>query len=131
MTSRDLAHNVSVIQAIAPQVLDASITGDAIDLLGHGSATLIVQTGEIVGGGSFALKLQESATGASDSFGNVGSHNFLGGTLPATLAANTIYKVGYAGARRFVRVDVTKASGTSIALSASIVKGHPASAPVS
>ncbi|MEQ8309054.1 MAG: hypothetical protein RIA09_21200, partial [Hoeflea sp.] len=53
------------------------------------------------------------------------------GTLPATLEANSVYKQGYIGYRRYIRTVLTKNSGTSIAAGVTIVKGHPANAPVS
>ena len=46
------------------------------------------------------------------------------GAFPATLAADSSYAVGYRGGRRYVRVVITKNSGTSIAAGAVIVKGH-------
>jgi hypothetical protein len=39
-------------------------------------------------------------------------------------------KVGYAGFKRYLRVVVTKNSGTSIAAGAVLVKGHAAQRPV-
>jgi len=40
------------------------------------------------------------------------------------LAADSVYWVGYRGGKRYVRVVITKNSGTSIAAGAVVVKGH-------
>lgn len=52
------------------------------------------------------------------------------GTLPATLTEDGTFKQGYTGHKRYVRVVVTKNSGTSIAAGAVIVKGNAHSRPV-
>ena len=53
------------------------------------------------------------------------------GTLPASLAADSVVKVGYTGRKRYLKATITKTSGTSIAAGAVIVKGNPQVKPVS
>lgn len=128
---KDTYHDNKAVQALAPAVVNAATTGAAIALAGFDSALFVINTGAIVGSGDFAVKLQESDTTTEGDFSDVAAADQLG-TLPATLAANTAYRVGYIGSKRkkYVRLAVTKAGGTSIALSAVTILGHPNLAPV-
>jgi len=125
---RDIANNISVSQAIAPAVLTATVTGDAIDLVGFNSAAIVINTGAIAGAGDFTATLEESDDGATG-WTTVPADRLVG-AFPDTLEADAVVKVGYIGWRRFVRVVLTKNGGTSIAAGATVLKGHPAQAPV-
>lgn len=128
---KDTYHDNKAVQALAPAVKAASENGAAIALAGFDSALIIINTGAIVGAGDFGVKLQESDTTTSGDFTDVVAADQLG-TVPATLAADSTYRVGCIGSMRkkFVRAVVTKAGGTSIALSAVAILGHPAISPV-
>lgn len=120
----DLKNNIAAVLALSPAVhtatkADASI----IDLQGAGSATVIVNTGAIASSGDFTISLRHGD--ASDLAGDAAaSGDDLLGAFPATLAADKSYAVGYLGGKRYVRVVITKNSGTSIAAGAVIIKGH-------
>lgn len=120
----DLKNNIAAVLALAPAVHSATKADAAvIDLQGAGSATVIVNTGAIVGAGDYTISLRHGD--ASDLTGDAAaSGDDLLGTFPATLAADSAYSVGYRGGKRYVRVVITKNSGTSIAAGAVIVKGH-------
>lgn len=128
---KDTYHDNKAVQALAPAVVTASGAGAAIALAGFDSALFAVNTGAIVGAGDFSVKLQESDTTTEGDFTDVAAADRLG-TLPTTLVANTAYRIGYIGSNRkkYVRLVVTKAGGTSIALGAVAILGHPAIAPV-
>lgn len=126
---RDLANNIGVTQALAPQVLAATDTSAAIDLFGFDSAAVVINTGAIVSSGNFTAKLQESDTTTSGDFTDVAAANLVG-TLPAALAAASVYKQSYVGNKRYIRLVTTKNSGTSIAAGAVVVKSHAAKKPV-
>lgn len=125
---KDLYSKVSLVQSLGAVVLSATSTGAAIDLSGYNSAVLVVNTGAIAGAGDFTAKLQESDTTTSGDFTDVAAAD-LRGALPATLAADSVYKLGYIGRKKYVRHVITKNGGTSIAASATVVKGHPELAP--
>jgi hypothetical protein len=129
MAKHDLYNNIGVVTAVEPAVLTATNTSAAIDLRGFESATVVINTGAIAGSGNFTPKLQESNTTTSGDFTDVAAGDLLG-SFPAALAASTAYKVGYRGTKRYVRTVLTLNSGTSIAASAVIVRGHAALAPV-
>lgn len=126
---RSLQPNIGVVPMIAPAVQTATVTGAATDLLGFQSACLVVNTGAIAAAGDFAIKLQESDTTTLGDFADVVAEH-LQGEVPATLEADSVYRLGYVGNKRYVRTVLTRAGGTSIALGAVLIKGHPAEAPV-
>ena len=120
----DLKNNIAAVLALSPAVHSATKADAAIiDLRGAGSTAVIVNTGAIVGAGDYTISLRHGD--ASDLSGDAAaSGDDLLGAFPATLAADTSYAVGYRGGKRYVRVVITKNSGTSIAAGAVIVKGH-------
>jgi hypothetical protein len=122
---RDLHRHLAAVLAVAPAVLSATATSAAIDLRGHESAEIIVPTGAIVSSGAFSITVTECDT-SDGTFTEVAAEDLLGGAdLPASLAATSVYQVGYRGSKRYIKVELTKASGTSIAASATVVLGHP------
>lgn len=120
----DLKNNIAAVLALSPAVHSATkADASIIDLQGAGSATVVINTGAIVGAGDYTISLRHGD--ASDLSGDAAaSGDDLLGAFPATLAADTSYAVGYRGGKRYVRVVITKNSGTSIAAGAVIVKGH-------
>lgn len=122
----DLKNNTAAVLALSPAVHSATkADASIIDLQGAGSATVIVNTGAIAGSGDYTISLRHGD--ASDLSGDAAaSGDDLLGAFPATLAADSSYAVGYRGGKRYVRVVITKNSGTSIAAGAVIVKGHMA-----
>lgn len=128
MASRDLYDNIGVTLAVSPAVLTATNTSSGIDLAGFEGATVIINTGAIAGAGNFTPKLQESDVSGSG-YTDVAAKDLLG-SFPTALAADTAYKVGYKGGKRYVRTVLTLNSGTSIAAGAVIVKSHARSKPV-
>lgn len=124
---RDLSHNISAVQALAPAVQSAAIDGPAIDLLGFESVAFVINTGAIVSSGDFGVKIGESDDGST--FTDA-SASVIDSTAPATLAAASAYKLGYRGFKRYVRLSLTKAGGTSIAAGAVAVKARANKRPV-
>jgi hypothetical protein len=126
---RDLANNIGAVLALSPAVQAATIKGSAIDLLGFESAAIVINTGAIAGAGDFTAKLQESDTTTDGDFTDVAAGHLIG-SLPASLEADSTVKQGYRGFKRYIRVVLTKNSGTSIAAGAVAVKGHAHLRPV-
>lgn len=126
---RELYNNIGLVQATIPAVLAATDTSAAIDLAGFDSATVLITTGAIVSSGNFTTKLQESDTTTSGDFTDVAAGDLVG-SFPASLAADSLYKVGYSGTKRYVRTVTTKNSGTSIIAGVFVAKGHPLTGPV-
>ncbi|MCS0494335.1 hypothetical protein NVS89_04440 [Ancylobacter sp. MQZ15Z-1] len=125
---RDLVSNIGVVLALAPAVQAAAADGLAIPLKGFDSLAFAINTGAIVEDGDFGVKVQESEDGLA--FTDADASAVLG-SVPATLAEASSYKLGYIGFKPFARLAVTKAGGTSIALGAVAIKGHARERPVS
>jgi hypothetical protein len=126
---KDGISGLGIVATLVPAVVAATTKGTAVDLQGFNSATLVVNTGAIVSDGLYDVKLQESDTTTDGDFTDVAAGDLLG-TLPAGLAASTVYKQGYKGVKRYIRAVITKQSGTSIAAGAVILRGQPYDAPV-
>lgn len=125
---RDLASNIAVVTALSPAVQAATINGVAVDTLGFGSIAFVLNTGTIAGAGDFGAKLQESDVSGSG-YTDVAAGDLVG-AFDATASADATEKVSYIGHKRFVRLALTKAGGTSIAAGAVAILGHPDHAPV-
>lgn len=125
----DAISNIAVVSALSPAVQAASINGAAIDRKGYGGVAIIVSTGAIASAGDFGVKLQHSDTSTSGDFVDAPAAD-VKSNAPATLDADSAYKLGYIGKKRFVRLAVSKAGGTSIAAGAAAVLTLPHIAPV-
>lgn len=79
---RDIAHNIAVVQAVAPAVLTATANSGALDLIGFGSAAFVINTGAIAGDGLFTAKVQESDLTTAGSFTDVDPNHLHGAFLP-------------------------------------------------
>lgn len=124
---KDAVSNVKAVQAIVPAVKTAAGDGATIDTQGFRSLLFVANTGDVVGDGDFGLKVQDSADGTD--WADADTKN-VQDDAPATLEGSTAYRIGYTGGKRYVRLAITRESGTSIALSAVAILGHPAIAPV-
>lgn len=126
---KDSYSHLGPVATLAPLVHTATLKGTAVDLQGFKSATLVINTGAIAASGLYDIAMQESDTTTDGDFTAVAADDLLG-TLPAGLAADSVYKQGYKGNKRYVRAVITKQSGTSIAASAVVVRGHAEDSPV-
>lgn len=125
---RDLFSNIGAAPALAPAVQTATANGLAVDTRGYNRVAFVVTTGAVAGSGDFGVKLQESdlpGSGYADVAAAQARTN-----APATLAADSAYRLGYLGDKRYVRLVLTRASGTSIAAGAVAVLGDPQHVPV-
>jgi len=125
---RDLYHNLGVVLALVPAVKSAAGDGATIDTKGYNSVAFALNTGAIVSAGDFGIKVQhsdESGSGWADAPAGTFFSN-----APATLAASSAYKLGYIGDKRYCRLSLTTAGGTSIAAGATAILGHAREKPV-
>ncbi|KQZ96868.1 hypothetical protein ASD74_06335 [Rhizobium sp. Root564] len=125
---KDLYSNFAAVQALPSASTSAAGDGTVIDLKGFQSALFLVNTGAITSAGDFSFKLQESDQSGAG-FADVAAADVIG-AAPTTLAASSAYKLGYRGKKRYIRLSVTKAGGTSIQMGAVAILGHPHIAPV-
>ena len=127
---RDLKNNISVQQSLAPASQTAAANGSGVDLQGFNSACAVIDAGAIGGTTpSFTFELQESDDNAA--FTAVADTD-LEGVEPVLTAGDSVTRIGYTGNKRYLRVAITAASGTTPTLlcSAAFILGNPAGAPV-
>lgn len=119
---KGLFHNLKAVQAIPSGSKSDAADGTEIDRKGSQSVLFVVNTGTITSAGDFGVKVQESDSTGSG-YTDADADDVISGA-PATLAATSAYQVEYIGKKRFVRLALTKAGGTSIQLGAIALQGH-------
>jgi hypothetical protein len=132
MASRDLYHNVSVEQHIAPAFFTATEDpANGVDLAGYESGTVELNVG-VWTDGTFAFEVQESD---DDSTYTAVDDADLMGSEPTIDAADedlVIHLIGYKGGKRYIKVvcTVTGTPTTGMVFGVNVIKGHPHHAPV-
>ena len=131
---KDLFHSIHPIPAIAPvSVADnTALVSSVIDRQGYESASFIILSGSLADAdATFTALLEESDNGSS--FAAVADSDLLGTELLAGFTFvddNETRKLGYVGAKRYLRLTITPANNASAALIAALaVLGHPNLAP--
>lgn len=129
---RDMVTDIITTVPLVPAVQSATIASSEVDLKGCGSVTFLIPTGAIASAGNFTPVLEETDDPGDSppSWAEV-DNEYVIGAIPTVLAASSIYRFGYSGGRRYIRVRLVKNSGTSIAAAVIAVKGHVALAPTS
>lgn len=108
---RDIYSGQRVVQALAPGAYNDGQTGETVDLQGFEGALVVVNVGT-VSDGTHAFGLEEAdadANGDPTDWGEVDEDDLLGGV--GDLDDGGVYRVGYRGNKRFIRV-VTESDGT-------------------
>lgn len=113
---RDLYSGFVAAVALVPAVQAAAVSGASVDVSQANGVTFVISTGAIVGAGDFGVTVEESLDGIT--WGAAPAARVKRPNVPATLLQNATYKIGYYGKLKFVRVNLTKAGGTSIAAGA-------------
>lgn len=127
---RDIKNNLNVVQSLVPAARSAAANGTGADLRGYDGAMAIVDVGAVSGTTpSFTFALEESADDSS--YAAVAASDLLGAFIAVTTGSQ-VQRVGYIGAKRYLRVAITAVTGTSPAATcaATIVRGHAAQRPV-
>ena len=123
------SHHISVMTILPLAVQSATVTSANFDLIEFDAFSILVTTGEIVGAGDFTATLQHADTASSANFIDVPTIDRIG-TLPPSLTADAVVKLGYTGDKRYLRVVLTKNSGTSIEAGVVLIKGAARSRPL-
>ncbi|MBD0837375.1 hypothetical protein [Streptomyces sp. TRM68416] len=127
-------NNLLAKRSLAPAARTASANGTTVDRAEDDAMfqdALVVIDAGVVTDGTHTFEVQESDDGASWS---AAADEDLQGAEPAVTAANddTVYEIGYLGAKRYVRVAVTVTGGpaTGGVYGAAVVLSNPRRAPV-
>lgn len=138
----DLHNNIKAVRSIAPITVGTTgtgRTGKIVDTLGYRSVEAILSYGAITATGATITPtmLEGDTTGAMTS---VADADLIGTEAAAGIAAgtprtsgvnmNVTKKLGYRGAKRYVQLNVKSTVTAGTPISAEVVMGNPAHAPV-
>jgi hypothetical protein len=119
---RDLYSNIGVVEVLAPAVQTATVATTGVDVEGFEGLVFNIETGALVGSAEFSVTLNDSP---DNSTWTAVDSSLYDSNAPAILAADTSYKVGYRGWQRYVQAVLTLASGTSLVIGVTAIKGFP------
>ena len=125
MSRTDIKNSLDVLGSLAPASRTTTANGTGVDLANYDAACVVINAGTAGGTTpSFTFEVQESDDNST--FTAVANAD-LDGTEPVVTTANddTIYTIGYHGIKRYIRVAITAASGTTPTLlsSAVVIRG--------
>jgi hypothetical protein len=126
---KDMFNSYNAAPSLSPAARTASANGVGVDLQGFEGALVLIQTG-VITDGTHVFEVQESSDNAT--FTAVADTDLLG-TEPTAGATDDdkVYRVGYVGTKRYIRV-VSTASGTTTGgvYGSSVVRGFARKQPV-
>ena len=123
---KDLKNSIDVVNSIGPDDYTATISGLGVDLQGFEGAAVVFSVGTVTDG-IHSPKLEESD---DNSNWNDVALNDQEGTL-SDLASDNNQRVGYKGAKRYLRAVLTVSGATVGAQMAGLVlRGMPHREPV-
>jgi hypothetical protein len=126
---KDMFNSFNAALSLPPAARTASANGVGVDLQGFEGALVLIQTG-IITDGTHVFEVQESSDNAT--FTAVVDTDLLG-TEPTAGATDDdkVYRIGYIGTKRYIRV-ISTASGTTSGgvYGASVVRGFARKQPV-
>ena len=125
--NRDLISCIAQAESVRPQVASGNVNGEGVDLQGADSASVLVTIGAITGAAGDAQVTLEESDQLGSGYAAVAAADILG-TEP-TLAADSTYRFGYSGSKRYIRAVFSLGGETNVAVSAMIVKGHLSQKP--
>lgn len=114
---RDLASNIGVVPALAPTEYSAATNGETIDRKGFEKVAFAVVSGDATG--SLTFKVQDSDDGTT--FADADA-KYIIGEAPAAIEADSAYKLGYWGHKRYQRIALT-GTGTADVAAVAILSG--------
>jgi len=135
---RDLHNNIDVRKGIAPydhSTGDAAVTTEIIDRQGFDSLEFIIMTGSIADSDTeITVLVQEGDDPTLSDAASVADVDLLGTEALASFGHdndNSVFKIGYTGSKRYVRMTLTPANNTgAMLLAVAVILGHPSNAPL-
>ena len=127
---RDLKNNLDGVGSIDPASITATTNGSGVDLRDYDGAMIVFQAGTAdTGNGDETYTPSVEESDDNSSFSAVAVSDLEGALVNMT--ANSVQRVGYKGAKRYVRAVLTLGGTTpSIDASALVVRGLPQQSPV-
>lgn len=120
-----LYNALDVVQTILPGVRNSAQTGVGVDVHGFHSVLVEISAG-VWTDGTHTFQVEDSDVLGSGYAAVVDA--LLQGTEPAVSGAggaSQIYRIGYLGTKRFVRVTTTESGTTGMAHAVNVIRGRP------
>jgi hypothetical protein len=135
---RDLHNNIKAVRAISPAAAVTNndpLVSQIVDRLGHDSLEFLILTGSLADVDATFTVLVEDGNSATLADNTAVADAELFGTelaaAPLFSDDNKVFKIGYNGSKRYVRLTITPGANTGdVYISAVAVLGHPAKSPV-
>ena len=133
---KDLTNNVDIRRAISPVVVSDNTpqVSQVIDLHGYRSATFAIAIGAVADAETTFAVLLEDSDYSDSFFASVPDADLLGTELLAGFQFdddNEVRKLGYVGAKRYLRLTITPSGNSGAAnIAALAILGHPLLWPV-
>ena len=127
---RDIKNNLDGVSSIDPASITVTTNGSGVDLRDFDGAMVVFQAGAAdTGSGNETYTPSMEESDDNSSFSAVAVSDLEGALVNMT--ANSVQRVGYKGAKRYVRAVLTLGGTTpSIDASALVVRGLPHQSPV-
>lgn len=142
---KDLHSKIAPVSILHAVVVSGTNNSGDIDLAGFNSCEFLIDAGVDAGTGLGAshnlvftlTHADDNGSGAAGSYANVAAADVLGVTpssgvvltIDSTDEDNTLYRVGYVGGKRFVKLTWTETGTVSMPMSIILVKGDPLDGP--
>lgn len=122
----DIKSNIDVAESLAPAAYTGNATGSSVDLQGFHAAAFLIVAGAITDG-THTVSAEESDDGTTWTAVDAAD---LDGSFVA-LTTGAVQKVGYKGAKRYVRAKTTVTGATTGGVyTVSVLRARPTVAPV-
>lgn len=143
---KDLYNNIAAAQVLAPVSISATQSAIEVDLKDCNSAVFLwatgVEAGTLSGSLGWSLTMthaDDNGSGAAGTYANVASSDVQGVTPSSGVVVTlsdpahdaTLYKIGYVGGKRFVKLLITEiGTTTGMPQALLVLKGHLRDAPI-
>lgn len=139
MASKDLHNNIHVARGLSPVAAvtdNTAFVSQIVDTANYDAAEFVLLTGSLADAdATFTVLVEDGNVSTLTDAAAVDDKFLLGTEVVASFdyaADNKVFKIGYVGPKRYVRVTVTPAANTGNAFIAGVwVLGHPRFAPTS
>lgn len=129
MPRLDIASKISVKQSLGPKSVTTAENGAAVDTAGFGSVAFVLNVATQAGTSSTFSFEHSDATGSG--WAAVDAVELDGAQPGAITTANdvAVYKAGYLGIKRYVRIALTAATAGNLPTDGVIVLSNPLHGP--
>lgn len=136
MATRDLHNNIAPKRAISPVSVsdNTAAVSQIIDLNGYESLEFVILAGSLADAdATFTVLVEDGAASNLSDAAAVDDKFLLGTEASASFVFSSddkVFKIGYIGPKRYVRLTITPANNASAALIAAVaILGHPHNRP--